>query len=235
MWLSSLYRRLRALLRSESIHGEIDEEMRFHVEMRTEENVRRGMSPPEARREAERRFGGLTRMKEQGYEVRGGRWLETFWRDCRYGARSLRKSPGFTFVAVLTLALGIGVNTAIFSVVNAVLINPLPYREADRLVQFWETNPLKNWTQATVAPANLFDWQEQSQSFTEIAAYMGSDKKGPGLSGLQFDAGGEPERLQGLYVSGNIFDVLGVGAAVACVQFFRGFVSQNCTRRSASR
>jgi putative ABC transport system permease protein len=214
MWLGSLYRRARALLRSESIHREIEEEMRFHVDMRAEENVRRGMSPGEARREAERRFGRLTRMKEQGYEVRGGRWLETFWRDCRYGARSLRKSPGFTAVAVLTLALGIGVNTAIFSVVNAVLINPLPYREADRIVQFWETNPLKNWTQATVAPANLFDWQEQSQSFTEVAAYMGSDKKGPGLSGLQFDAGGEPERLQGLYVTGNIFSVLGVGAVV---------------------
>jgi putative ABC transport system permease protein len=214
MWLKALYRRVRALARSESIHEEIDEEMRFHIDMRAEENVRRGMSAGEARREAERRFGGLTRMRERGYEVRGGRWLETFWRDCRYGARSLRKSPGFTAVAVLTLALGIGANTAIFSVVNAVLINPLPYREPDRLVQFWETNPLKNWTQATVAPANLFDWQEQSQSFTEIAAYMGSDKKGPGLSGLRFDAGGEPERLRGLYVTGNLFSVLGAGAAV---------------------
>ena len=214
MWLSGLYRRVRALLRSESIHREIDEEMRFHLDMRAEENVRAGMPPEEARREAERRFGRLTRLKEQGYEVRGGRWLETFWRDCRYGVRSLRKSPGFTSVAVLTLALGIGANTAIFSVVNAVLINPLPYREPDRLVQFWETNPLKNWTQATVAPANLFDWQSQSQSFTEIAAYMGSDKKGPGLTGLQLDAGGEPERLQGLYVTGNLFSVLGVGAAI---------------------
>src|SRR5215213_6037632 len=208
MWLKDLYRRGRALLRSESIHDEIDEEMRFHIDMRTEENVRAGMAPGEARREAERRFGRLTRLKEQGYEVRGGRWLETFWQDCRYGARSLRKGPGVTSVAVLTLALGIGMNTAIFSVVNAVLINPLPFREPDRLVQFWETNPLKNWTQANVAPANLFDWQEQNQSFTEIAAYMGSDKKGPGLGGLQLNAGGEPERLRGLNVTGNLFNVL---------------------------
>src|SRR5918912_521922 len=99
MWLGGLYRRVRASLRSESIHEEIDEEMQFHIDMRAEENVRRGMAPEEARREAERRFGRLTRVKEQGYEVRGGRWLESFWRDCRYGARSLRNSPGFTLAA----------------------------------------------------------------------------------------------------------------------------------------
>src|ERR1051325_9994174 len=139
MWLKGLYRRVRALLRSESIHQEIDEEMQFHIDMRTEENVRRGMSPEEARREAERRFGGLTRMKERGYEVRGGRWLETFWRDCRYGARSLRRSPGFTLVAVLSLAIGIGANTALFSVVDAVLLKKLPVEEPERLLVFeWQ-------------------------------------------------------------------------------------------------
>src|SRR3569832_1663439 len=109
--------------------------------------------------------------------------MNTLWQDLRFGARMLLKKPGFTLTAIITLALGIGANTAIFSVVNAVLINPLPYREPDRLMQFWETNPLKNWTEVTVAPADLFDWEKQSQSFTEFAAYSGSDKKGPGLSG----------------------------------------------------
>ena len=138
--------------------------------------------------------------------------METLWHDLRYGIRVMARRPGFTLVAVITLALGIGANTAIFSVVNGVLLNPMPYRAPDRLVQFWETNPLKNWTQATVAPANFFDWQKQNQSFEDIAAYIGSDKKGPGLTGLQLTGNGEPERVQALFVTGNIFSVLGVDA-----------------------
>jgi putative ABC transport system permease protein len=140
--------------------------------------------------------------------------MNTLLQDLRYGARMLLKQPGFTAVAVITLALGIGANSAIFSVVNAVLIKPLPYREPDRLVQFWETNQLKNWTQATVAPANLFDWQKQNQVFEEIAAYMGSNDKGPTLSGLQMESNGEPERIKALYVTGNLFSVLGANAMI---------------------
>jgi len=132
--------------------------------------------------------------------------------DLRFSIRLLTKNPGFFAVAVITLALGIGANTAIFSVVNAVLINPMPYREPDRLMQFWETNPLKSWTQAVVAPANLFDWQQQNQSFEDIAAYIGSDKKGPGITGLQLTGSGEPERVQALFVTGNLFSVLGADA-----------------------
>jgi len=140
--------------------------------------------------------------------------MNTLIHDLRSGFRMLVNKPGFAAVAIITVALGIGANTAIFSVVNAVLLNPLPYREPDRLMQFWETNPLKNWTQVTVAPANLFDWEKQSQSFTEFGAYSGSDKKGPHLSGLELNTGGEPQRLQGLSVTGNIFSVLGADALV---------------------
>ncbi len=132
--------------------------------------------------------------------------------DLRYGIRMLAKKPGFTLIAVITLALGIGANTAIFSVVNAVLLNPMPYRDPDRLIQFWETNPLKSWTQAPIAPANLFDWQQQNQSFEEIAAYMGSANSGPGIAGLHLTGDGEPERIKALYVTGNVFSVLGVDA-----------------------
>ncbi|HXG68906.1 MAG TPA: ABC transporter permease [Blastocatellia bacterium] len=139
--------------------------------------------------------------------------METLLQDFRYGVRMLFAKPGFTAIAIFTLALGIGANTAIFSVVNGVLLRPLPYKEPDRIVQFWETNPIKNWTQANVAPANFFDWEKQSQSFEEMAAYFGSSSKEAGLSNFFLTGSGEPERVQGLYVTGGIFSVLGVNAA----------------------
>src|SRR5688500_18089716 len=202
MWLNGLYRRVRALLRSESIHREIDEEMRFHVDMRTEENLRRGMSPDEARREAERRFGGLARMKERGYEVRGGRHLESLWRDCRYGARSLRRSPGFTAVAVLTLALGIGATTAMFSVMNAVLLRPLPYPDAGRLVYVGQQY---RGGLAGSGEAKFLFWREQSRSFEALACYSGYGGAGGNLAG-----GNEAEHVRGLRVSEDFFRALGV-------------------------
>ena len=130
--------------------------------------------------------------------------------DIRYALRTLAKSPGFAAVAILTLALGIGATTSTFSVVSAVLLKPLPYHEPERLVQLWETNPIKGWTQATVAPANLLDWQKQNHVFTDMAAYSGADGKGATLSDFYFTGSAEPIKLRGLRVTGNLFSVLGV-------------------------
>src|SRR5215831_19638707 len=110
--LRYLIRRVRGLYQSEQVRQQIEAELQFHIEMRTEENTRRGMSADEAKCDAQKRFGPVGRIKEDGYDVRGGRWLETMWRDTRYAIRILVKRPGFTVVAILTLGLGIGANTA---------------------------------------------------------------------------------------------------------------------------
>src|SRR5919112_5751649 len=222
MWLRGLYRRVRALARSESIHQEIDEEMQFHIDMRTEENVRRGMPADVARREAERRFGGLTRMKERGYEVRGGRWLETFWRDCRYGVRSLCKRPGFTLVALLTLAIGIGANTALFSVVDAVLLKKLPVEEPDRLVLFrWTSGPnfspgSHHGNATRDESGRLVKSSFAYQTYARLREQPGplSDVFAFGSVPLNVSADGRADVADGQAVSGNYYAALGVPALV---------------------
>ena len=140
---------------------------------------------------------------------------DMIWQDLKFGVRLLLGRPAFTALAVLTLALGIGANTAMFSLVYGVLLKPLPLHEPDRLVQLWETNPLRNWTDATASPANLLDWRQRNRSFEGIAFYPGLDNRTPMYGNATLAGGADaPERIQSLPVSTNFFRVLGVAPAL---------------------
>src|SRR5262245_21232550 len=217
--LRYFFTRLRSLWRSDDVHDEIAEEMRFHIELRAEENVRRGMAPEAARREAERQFGRFNLIKEQCYEVRGGRWLETTWQDLRYGARILLKTPSFTAIALLVFAIGIGATTAIVSVADALLMRPLPMPQAGRVMTVWQYNRDTGASQEDVAPGNAIDWIKRARSFEAIAMAE------PWSINANI-AGREPEYLAAARVSEQFFKVLGIsmlhGRALLPQEYHRG-------------
>lgn len=204
--LKALMARLRALFRRETVLGDIEEELRIHVEMETETNLKRGMQPEEARLAALKSVGDRGRNADLAYDVRGGGGLETLWQDLRYGGRMLVKHPGFTVIAALTLALGIGANITIFSVVNAILLRPLPYADADRLVFLWSEAPKQNIKERASAYDNISDWRRQNQSFEDLAFLDGTWST--------LNGGDEPERIESATASANLFPLLGVAPAL---------------------
>jgi putative ABC transport system permease protein len=160
---------LRNLFLSRRVDGDLDQELQSHLDMLAEENIRAGMSPREAQRAARIDLGGVEQVKEQVREERIGNWLQSVLSDCRYGVRQLRKNPGTTAVIILTLALAIGATTAIFSVVYAVLLRPLPYTDANRILAVFEVNSQGRW--AHLADPNFDDFRDQNRSFQAIAKY----------------------------------------------------------------
>src|SRR5437879_2229239 len=145
-------------------------EVRANWAMAARPAMRRGAARKEAERAARREFGNMGLMKEVTRDVWGWRWLEDVVEDVLYGLRMLRKNPGFAATAILTLALGIGANTAIFSVVDAILLRPLPYREPDRLVRIWESSPKCDVVRNSVNPRSFLDWHDHADSFESMAA-----------------------------------------------------------------
>jgi len=202
--LRGLLRQLRAVLRRSAVDRELDEEVRAHLDMQTARNIADGMSPEHARRMALAVFGGRDAALEAHRDARGGRWIEDAVADARYALRTLRHNPALTAAAVLTIALGVGANTAIFSTLYAVVLRPLPLHEPNRLVMLFETNAERGWTQAQVAPANFLDWREQVPAFEDIAAYVDFEP----TTVLAHD--GEAQMLRYRSVTGTFFDVLGV-------------------------
>jgi len=204
--LDKVRRRLRALTRRRAVELELDEELRFHIEKEAERNAARGMNPEEALRVALDRFGRFENIKEECRDARGVRPVEEMLQDLRYGARKLRKSPGFTLVAVMTLALGIGANTAIFSVVNAVLLRPLAFDQPEQLVRVFGTNARRSSFSRPHSYPNFSDLRDQNQTFEAMAAYTSASAA---LSGD--DA---PEQITGVIASADLFRLLRAKALI---------------------
>ena len=199
---SDLLFRLRALFRRDAMEAEMDEELRAHFENHVEKLVASGLSREEALRRARIEFGGYEQLKEDCRDARGVSLIETLFQDLRYALRMLRNSPGFTAVAILTLALGVGANTAIFSVVDSVLLRPLPYQNPAGLVMVWENDSQHPNPHNTVSPPDFLDWQSRNSVFAEMSALF--DQR------ANLTGNGLPQEVVIQDVSANFFSVLGV-------------------------
>jgi predicted permease len=201
--------RCRALVTGTRLDRDFNEELASHLTLLAEDLMRRGLPSEAAVREARLRLGGMAQLEEARRDARSLPMIETTAHDVRYALRTLRKNPVFAVVAILTLAIGIGASAAVYTVVGAVLLRPLPYGAPDELVRIFETNPLRRWTRNIAAPANWADWRTRNKSFTDVAAYEQFNSKGSGALDVFLTGLGEPQGLKALGVSGNFFQVLG--------------------------
>ena len=200
----SLLSRLKGLLQIRRLERDLDDELRAHIEMRMADNVAAGMSPEEARYDAQRRFGNSTLLKEDTRAVDIVGWMETTGQNLRYAGRMLRRSPGFTLVAILTLALGIGANVAIFTVVHGVLLRPLPYSHPEQLVRVYDDLRSSNTHDIGMSVPELWDLRDRSGAFQDISVIYPAD--------ANITGGEHPERIELLGTNANYFTMLGVRA-----------------------
>jgi putative ABC transport system permease protein len=198
--------RLRSFVRNiighKKVEQDLDAELRSYVELLAAEKMKNGMSPSDAHRAALIEIGGMERVKDDVRDERPGMILENGLRDLRHGLRLLGRSPGFAFIAILTIALGIGATSAIFSVINAVALKPLPYPGADRLVYITSQFPTLHFDKFWISPPEYFELRERSKSYTDIASYR--------TGAANVSDGTRPERVSTVFVTSNMFDVLGI-------------------------
>ena len=221
--LGELWRRVKFLFRRGQFHRELDEEMQHHLALSAEARVEAGVAPEEARFAAERVLGNTLCLREESQDMWTVRWLEELGQDIRYGLRMLVKNPGFTAVAVLTLALGIGVNSTIFSVVSTMLLRKPPVHDPDRLMMLLSRNlgaaaASDESNRSPVSPLDFLDWRAQARSFSGVAA-ASSFEGDESQTHVTVSGGDQPERVPGAQVSANYFQVLGVSPALG-----RGFL-----------
>jgi predicted permease len=212
--------RLRALARSRRMDRELDDEIEAHLAEAADEFERQGMPREEARRAARRRFGGVTQTREVYRELRSFAWIDDLARDLRHGLRALARSPAYTVAATATLALAIGANTAMFSVVNAVLLRPLPYESPDRLAMLWTENPAQSVREGRSALLDVHEWRRQSRSFADLATF---DVVGTTITGAE-----GTEQVRGVSISPNLLPLLGVQPMLG-----RNFTIEEAGRREA--
>src|SRR5689334_19757457 len=204
--LRQLLLRIRSFFRRAEQDRDLDAEMSAHLELALEENLQRGFSPDEARRQTLLRFGGSQQAKEEHRATRSLPFLETLLQDIRYSLRMLRKSPGFTIIAVLTLAFGIGTNTAIFSMVNALLLHPYRFHNLDSLVLLWEGRGIDEGPNARwISSGDATDARTNSQLFEDVATYRCPD--------FNLSSEGRVDVARGCRVPANFFSILGVAPA----------------------